>query len=73
MYNDLTARENIRFYGMVYGLEQDELAERQAEIIQMAGLDGREDVLTSQPLWWLETAPGARLCDRAPAQSGLFG
>ena len=41
LYNDLTARENIRFYGKVYGLTREEL-QRQAEILQMAGLEGRE-------------------------------
>lgn len=46
LYNDLTAAENIRFYGMVYGLWGRELRERQAEIIHMAGLDGREQALT---------------------------
>jgi drug efflux transport system ATP-binding protein len=47
LYNDLTATENIRFYGMVYGLSNRELRQRQAEIIHMAGLDGREHMLTS--------------------------
>jgi ABC-2 type transport system ATP-binding protein len=47
LYSDLTAAENIRFYGMVYGLSDSELKVRQAEIIHMAGLDGRENVLTS--------------------------
>ena len=47
LYNDLTAAENIRFYGMVYGLSNHELRRRQAEIIHMAGLDGRENTLTS--------------------------
>ena len=47
LYGDLTAAENIRFYGMVYGLPNSELKLRQAEIIHMAGLDGRENVLTS--------------------------
>lgn len=46
LYNDLTAAENIRFYGMVYGLWGRELRQRQAEIIHMAGLDGREQALT---------------------------
>ncbi|HVO41631.1 MAG TPA: ABC transporter ATP-binding protein [Aggregatilineales bacterium] len=46
LYNDLTAKENIRFYGMVYGLSREELRQRQAEIIQMAGLEGRENALT---------------------------
>jgi ABC-2 type transport system ATP-binding protein len=32
---------------MVHGLSSDELRQRQPEIIQMAGLEGRENVLTS--------------------------
>ncbi len=47
LYNDLTPWENIRFYGMVQGLSSNELHRRQIEIIQMAGLAGREHVLTS--------------------------
>ena len=47
LYNDLTARENIHFYGRVYGLKRKALAQRQEEIIQMAGLEGREDSLTA--------------------------
>jgi drug efflux transport system ATP-binding protein len=48
LYNELTARENIQFYGKVYGLERAELARRQEEILRMAGLVGRENVITSQ-------------------------
>jgi ABC-2 type transport system ATP-binding protein len=47
LYNDLTARENIRFYGKVYGLSNSDLNQRQAEILRMAGLEGRENTLTS--------------------------
>jgi ABC-2 type transport system ATP-binding protein len=47
LYNDLTARENIRFYGQAYGLSRAELRRRQAEIIEMAGLQGRENTLTA--------------------------
>jgi ABC-2 type transport system ATP-binding protein len=46
LYNDLTPWENIRFYGMVQGLSSAGLRRRQVEIIQMAGLEGREHVLT---------------------------
>ena len=48
LYNELTARENIQFYGKVYGLDREELGKRQDEIIRMAGLVGRENVLTSR-------------------------
>ena len=47
LYNDLTAMQNIRFYGGVHGLSSDELRQRISEIIQMAGLEGRENTLTS--------------------------
>jgi ABC-2 type transport system ATP-binding protein len=47
LYNDLTARENIRFYGQAYGLSRDELKRRRDEIIEMAGLQGRENELTA--------------------------
>jgi ABC-2 type transport system ATP-binding protein len=47
LYNDLTARENIRFYGQAYGLSRSALRRRQAEIIEMAGLRGRQNLLTA--------------------------
>ncbi len=46
LYNDLTARQNIHFYGMVHGLPDDDLRRRESEIMQMAGLSGRENTLT---------------------------
>jgi ABC-2 type transport system ATP-binding protein len=46
LYNDLTALENIRFYGGVQGLSSSQLRQRLSEIIQMAGLEGREHALT---------------------------
>ena len=47
LYTDLTARENIRFYGQAYGLSRAELRRRQTEILDMAGLRGRENTLTA--------------------------
>jgi ABC-2 type transport system ATP-binding protein len=47
LYTDLTARENLRFYGQAYGLSRAELRRRQVEILEMAGLQGRENVLTA--------------------------
>jgi ABC-2 type transport system ATP-binding protein len=47
LYNDLTAAQNVRFYGGVHGLGGDVLRERQAEIMRMAGLEGRENTRTA--------------------------
>ncbi len=47
LYNDLTAAENIRFYGQAYGLSGQALRGRQEDLIAMAGLTGREDELTA--------------------------
>ncbi len=46
LYNDLTARQNIHFYGMVHGLFGAELKKREEDILQLAGLTGRETSLT---------------------------
>ncbi|MGA7607629.1 MAG: ABC transporter ATP-binding protein, partial [Anaerolineales bacterium] len=47
LYNDLTAAENIDFYGAVYGLSETERKQREEEIIQMAGLEANRNQLTS--------------------------
>jgi len=47
LYQDLTARENIRFYGQAYGLSRARLRQRETEILEMAGLQGRENSLTA--------------------------
>ncbi len=46
LYNDLTVAENIRFYGDVYGLSPRRLAERKRWVLEMAGLTGKEHLLT---------------------------
>lgn len=48
LYDDLTARENIRFYGQALGLQRGEQRRRMEEILTMAGLKGRENELTAQ-------------------------
>lgn len=53
LYSDLTVRENIEFYGGVYGLSNSELKERFSWVIEVADLKGRENLLTSDlPLGW---------------------
>ncbi len=53
LYSDLTVRENIEFYGGVYGLSNKELKERFDWVVEVADLRGRENILTSDlPLGW---------------------
>lgn len=46
LYNDLTVFQNLRFYGMAYGIANAELNARIAGALAMAGLVGRERVKT---------------------------
>lgn len=48
LYDDLTVEENINFYGGIYGLQNNELAERKSWILKMAGLVGKEKRLTRE-------------------------
>jgi ABC-2 type transport system ATP-binding protein len=43
LYEELTARENLRFFGSLYGLWGKRLAERVAESLALAGLEDRAD------------------------------
>jgi ABC-2 type transport system ATP-binding protein len=53
LYPELTVRENLDFFGGLYGLEGAALAERQAWAVATAGLEGREDRVTAElPLGW---------------------
>ncbi|MBZ5638382.1 MAG: ABC transporter ATP-binding protein [Acidobacteriia bacterium] len=46
LYEDLTVRENLRFFGGVYGLDRKESEDRAAWAVAMSGLEGKEDLLT---------------------------
>ena len=48
LYKDLTVRENIRFFGGIYGLTDDRIREREAWVVKMAGLQGSEDSITAE-------------------------
>ncbi len=53
LYDDLTVRENIRFYGGIYGLNRTDLRTKSDAIIQQLGLGSVADKLTaSLPLGW---------------------
>ncbi|HEY6397394.1 MAG TPA: ABC transporter ATP-binding protein [Solirubrobacteraceae bacterium] len=48
IYPDLTARENLRFFGRLYGLPTAEANTRVAEVLEVIGLTDRADDLTKE-------------------------
>lgn len=53
LYTDLTVEENIALFGGLYGVTGERLAQRQAWVLAMAGLEGKGSNLTaSLPLGW---------------------
>jgi ABC-2 type transport system ATP-binding protein len=46
LYELLTVDQNIEFFGGIYGLNGDRLAARRRFVLDMAGLQGRQDALT---------------------------
>ncbi len=48
LYEQLTVEQNIAFFGGLYGLDGKRLRARRDFVIEMAGLQGRERLLTSE-------------------------
>src|SRR5688500_13011080 len=46
LYEALTVEQNIRFFGALYGLNDDQIAARMKFVVEMAGLSGRENTRT---------------------------
>lgn len=47
LYGDLSVRENLEFYGRVYGLERGRLAERMQAVCTLAGITDRMEQLAA--------------------------
>jgi ABC-2 type transport system ATP-binding protein len=48
IYPDLTATENLTFFGRLYGMMRDELSKRVEEVLEVIGLTDRKDDLTKE-------------------------
>ena len=45
LYGDLSVRENLEFYGRIYGLSEERLAERMQDVLSLTGMHDRIDQL----------------------------
>ncbi len=53
LYEDLTVKENLAFYGGVYGLNRKEIKDRSNELLDRLGFKAQENTLIqSLPLGW---------------------
>jgi ABC-2 type transport system ATP-binding protein len=68
LYNDLRVIENIRFFASLYDVPASALKEREAWVLDMAGLKGREATLTGTlPSGWKQRlALGCAVLHRPP-------
>jgi len=53
LYEDLTLKENIAFYGGIYGLSKTEIKEKTSQMVSELGLEDIENTLIAEiPLGW---------------------
>jgi ABC-2 type transport system ATP-binding protein len=66
LYNDLTVKQNLVFYGKAYSLVDDLFRDRIREAVQLAGLEGHENTKTGELAggWRQRLALGAAILHR---------
>ncbi len=53
LYNDMTVKENFRFYGGIYGLSRNEIADKTKYFLEKLHMEKTRDVVLSEiPLGW---------------------
>ena len=71
LYEALTVEQNIRFFGALYGLSDDQIAARMKFVVEMAGLSGRENTRSERSRRRMAPAARAGLRDSARAAHRL--
>jgi ABC-2 type transport system ATP-binding protein len=68
LYEQLTVNQNIEFFGGIYGLRGPALEARRQFVLEMAGLEGREDTKTSDLAggWRQRLALGCAILHQPP-------
>lgn len=68
LYEDLSVQENLEFYGGIYGVLGSRLRQRVAELVEMAGLNGRQSQLagTLSGGWKQRLALGCAIVHEPP-------
>jgi len=46
LYDDLSIRENLEFFAGVYGIPEEERAEKRSWVLEFSGLEGKEEQIT---------------------------
>ena len=73
LYNDLTVRENIEFYGRIYGLNGDRFQQRCRDVLELTSLTGRIEQLAGTLSGGWKQRSGVVLCADPRAGTGLPG
>ena len=69
LYNQLSARENLRYFGHLYGMTSDLITERSDELLAKVGLSDRANERVESLLPWHEAAAAHRQ-DADPPTAG---
>ncbi len=71
LYGDLTVRENLTFYGRIFGMRKQAIANETKRLIQLAEISGKEDAL-AKPFRWAKATFGLIVCPHPSSKASGF-